>query len=51
MKGCFKRYQGWCDRCDRSYVANGKRCCACGVKQYAQSKSKKPNINEILKQE
>ena len=51
MKGNFKRYQGWCEHCDKDYVSNGKKCNYCGNKQYAKSKIKKPKINEIIKNE
>lgn len=32
MKGLYKRYQGWCGRCDRCFVENGKKCPECGFK-------------------
>lgn len=51
MKGNYKRFQSWCDVCDKSYVANGKKCFYCKNKQYAQSKLKKPHTIEILNNE
>ncbi len=27
-----KRYQGWCDNCDRAIVEKRKKCPSCGVK-------------------
>lgn len=50
MKGNFKRYQGWCEFCDKDIVPNGGKCGHCGVKQHAKSKNKKPKIKEIIKQ-
>jgi phage terminase large subunit GpA-like protein len=51
MKSNFKRYQSWCEHCDRDYVPNGKKCGYCGNKQYAKSKIKKPNTKEIINKE
>jgi tRNA(Ile2) C34 agmatinyltransferase TiaS len=50
MKGNFKRYQGFCEFCDRDYVSNGKKCGHCGNKQRAKSKIKKPKTKQILKE-
>jgi hypothetical protein len=51
MKGKFKRYQGWCEYCDKDYVPDGKKCHYCGNKQYSKSKIKKPKTKQILKKE
>lgn len=51
MKGKHKRYQGFCEACDRDYVSSGKKCGSCGNKHYPKSKIKKPKTKQILKEE
>jgi hypothetical protein len=48
MKGRWKRVACWCPTCDRNYLAIGKKCKLCGVKNSPES-GKIKNAEEIKK--
>lgn len=51
MKSNYKRYQGWCDRCDGERSEKGKKCTNCGFKDTEKLKRKnKLSLKEINQQ-
>ena len=48
MKHRWKRASCWCPSCDRSYVAIGKKCDVCGVKN-SPERGEIKDVEEINK--